>query len=100
VSLRKRSPRELLQAGLGEHALAWRQGFKLRVRSISAAEYALVSALLAGLSREQALTLPEVLTMTRQHLISRLGWASPCKQVWSQARICYTPLRKNTHEYP
>jgi hypothetical protein len=82
------------QAGLGEHALVWRQGFKPRVRSSSAAEYALVLALLAGLSLEQALT------MTHPHLISRLGWSGPCKQVWSQARTWYPPLRKNIHEYP
>lgn len=46
---------ELLRAGASEYALVWRQGFKPRVRSSSAAEHALVSALQAGLSLESSL---------------------------------------------
>lgn len=46
---------ELLSAGVGEHALVWRQGFKPRVRTSSAAEHALVSALQAGQLLAQAL---------------------------------------------
>lgn len=45
----------LLQAGAGEHALVWRQGFRPRVRHSSAAEHALVSGLQSGQSLERAL---------------------------------------------
>lgn len=45
----------LLQSGVAEHALVWRQGYKPRVRTSSAAEYALVQALQAGLTLEKAL---------------------------------------------
>lgn len=46
----------LLQEGTGERALVWRQGFKPQLRQVSAAEYALLSALLAGVPLEHALT--------------------------------------------
>ena len=45
----------LLQNGVAEHALVWRQGYKPRVRTSSAAEHALVQALQAGLPLEKAL---------------------------------------------
>lgn len=45
----------LLQSGVAEHPLVWRQGFKPRVRNSSAAEHALVRALQAGLTLEKAL---------------------------------------------
>lgn len=45
----------LLRAGAAEHALVWRQGFKPRVRAVTAAEHALLSALRAGHSLEAAL---------------------------------------------
>lgn len=45
----------LLRAGAAEHALVWRQGFKPRVRSITAAEHALLAALEAGHSLQAAL---------------------------------------------
>ncbi|MCZ8257335.1 MAG: DNA-binding domain-containing protein [Polaromonas sp.] len=45
----------LLRAGAAEHALVWRQGFKPRVRSITAAEHALLAALQAGRSLHAAL---------------------------------------------
>ena len=44
-----------LQSAIGEHALVWRQGFKPRLRSISAAEYVLVKALQARRSLDDAL---------------------------------------------
>lgn len=47
---------ELLRAGVAEHALVWRHGFKPRVRASSAAEHALLSALQVGLPLESALT--------------------------------------------
>ncbi len=46
----------LLGAGVAEHALVWRRGFKPAVRLASAAEYALVRALQAGLSLDAALS--------------------------------------------
>ena len=46
---------ERLQSAVGEHALVWRQGFKPRLRSISAAEHVLLAALLAGTSLDGAL---------------------------------------------
>lgn len=46
----------LLAAGVSEHALVWRQGFKPRLRLCSAAEHALVKALQAGLWLEAALS--------------------------------------------
>lgn len=45
----------LLQSGVAEYALVWRQGFKPRVRNSSTAEHALVQALQAGLTLEKAL---------------------------------------------
>lgn len=45
----------LLKRGTGERALVWRQGFKPQLRLVSAAEYALLSALLSGLPLERAL---------------------------------------------
>ena len=45
----------LLQSGAAEYALVWRQGFKPRVRTSSAAEHELVRALQAGLTLENAL---------------------------------------------
>jgi surface antigen len=45
----------LLRAGAAEHALVWRQGFKPRLCTITAAEYALLAALQAGSSLEAAL---------------------------------------------
>jgi len=45
----------LLRAGAAEHVLVWRQGFRPRVRTIAAAEYALLAALQAGSSLEAAL---------------------------------------------
>lgn len=45
----------LLKSGVAEHALVWRQGFKPRVRTSSAAEHALLLALQAGQSLEKAL---------------------------------------------
>ena len=45
---------ERLQSAIGEHALVWRQGFKPRLRSISAAEYVLVKALQARYSLDDA----------------------------------------------
>lgn len=45
----------LLQSGAAEFALVWRQGFKPRVRTSSAAEHALVLALKSGLALELAL---------------------------------------------
>lgn len=45
----------LLHKGTGERALVWRQGFKPQLRLVSAAEYALLSALLAGVPLEHAL---------------------------------------------
>ena len=44
----------LLQSGIAEHALVWRQGFKPHLRGSSAAEYALVRALQSGLSLDDA----------------------------------------------
>ena len=46
----------LLGAGVAEHALVWRRGFKPDVRVSSAAEHALVRALQAGWSLDAALT--------------------------------------------
>jgi hypothetical protein len=46
---------ERLQSAMGEHALVWRQGFKPRLRNISAAEHVLLAALLAGCSLDDAL---------------------------------------------
>ena len=46
---------ERLQSAIGEHALVWRQGFKPRLLSISAAEYVLLAALRAGSSLDDAL---------------------------------------------
>ena len=47
----------LLRVGASEHVLVWRQGFKPRVRSITAAEHALLAALQAGRSLQAALAL-------------------------------------------
>lgn len=44
-----------LTRGVQENALVWRQGFKPRVRQVSRAEHALLQALLANQSLEQAL---------------------------------------------
>lgn len=46
---------DLLRLGQGEHALVCRQGFKPEVRSISAAEYKLITALQQGLTLDDAL---------------------------------------------
>ncbi len=46
---------DLMRQGVAEYALVWRQGFKPRVRLSSAAEHALLLALQAGLSLENAL---------------------------------------------
>ena len=46
----------LLGAGVAQHALVWRRGFKPEVRLASATEHALVQALQAGLSLDAALT--------------------------------------------
>ena len=46
---------ERLQSAVGEHALVWRQGFKPRLCSISAAEQVLLAALQARRSLENAL---------------------------------------------
>jgi len=46
---------ELLRLGHGEYALVWRQGFKPRIRTLSPAEYHLITALSKGLSLEAAL---------------------------------------------
>lgn len=46
---------ESLQGGAREYALVWREGFKPRVRQASAAEYALLQALLANQTLDQAL---------------------------------------------
>lgn len=46
----------LLGAGVAEHALVWRRGFKPDVRLASAAEHVLVRGLQAGLSLDAALT--------------------------------------------
>ena len=44
-----------LQAGLGERALIWRQGFKPKLRSTSPAEYQLITGLQNSLSLDAAL---------------------------------------------
>ena len=44
-----------LQAGVGEHALVWRQGFKPKVRALSAAEHQLILALQNSLALGAAL---------------------------------------------
>ena len=46
---------DLLRQGHGEQALVWRQGFKPRVRTLSQAEYSLITALNQGLALETAL---------------------------------------------
>ena len=46
---------ELLGRGTGEHALVWRQGFKAKVRTTTAAEHTLIGALEDGLSIDAAL---------------------------------------------
>lgn len=46
----------LLECGTGENALVWRQGFRAQLMRISAAEHALLVALLAGESLDAALT--------------------------------------------
>jgi Putative DNA-binding domain len=46
---------DLLREGQSEQALVWRQGFKPRVRSISPAEFSLISALEKGATLEAAL---------------------------------------------
>lgn len=46
---------DMLQGGVREHVLVWRQGFKPRVRQSSAKEHALLQALLANQTLEQAL---------------------------------------------
>jgi hypothetical protein len=45
----------LLRAGAAEYALVWRQGFKPRVRSITATEHALLASFQAGSSLQAAL---------------------------------------------
>ncbi|MFS2034808.1 putative DNA-binding domain-containing protein [Polaromonas sp. CT11-55] len=45
----------LLRDGVAEHALVWRQGFKPRVRAITAAEHAFLAALQSANSLEDAL---------------------------------------------
>ena len=45
----------LLRQGDGEHALVWRHGFKPRVRTLSKAEYELITALNRSLALEAAL---------------------------------------------
>ena len=45
----------LLRLGQGEKALVWRQGFKPRTRTLSAAEYQLIAAMQNGLSLDAAL---------------------------------------------
>ena len=46
----------LLGAGVAQHALVWRRGFKPEVRVSSATEHTLVRALQAGLALDAALT--------------------------------------------
>ena len=46
----------LLAGGTGETALVWREGFRAQVKCISAAEHALLAAMLAGESLDAALT--------------------------------------------
>ena len=46
---------DLLRQGCGEQALVWRRGFKPEVRSISAAEYELITALQRGIALDTAL---------------------------------------------
>ena len=46
---------DLLRQGHGEHALVWRKGFKPNVRSIDAAEYALITSLQKGVALDAAL---------------------------------------------
>lgn len=46
---------DLLRQGYGEQVLVWRQGFKPEVRSISAAEYELITALHLGIALDTAL---------------------------------------------
>ena len=45
----------MLRAGLGEHALVWRQGYQPKTRSLSAAEYQLITALKSSSSLDIAL---------------------------------------------
>jgi hypothetical protein len=45
----------LMEQGIGEKALVWREGFKLRLRQLGAAEHALLRALQAGRPLEAAL---------------------------------------------
>ena len=45
----------LLHAGAAESVLVWRQGFRPRVRAVTAAEYALLAALQAGSTLDTAL---------------------------------------------
>ncbi|TAG35926.1 MAG: hypothetical protein EAZ34_02235 [Polaromonas sp.] len=45
----------LLRLGQGENALVWRQGFKPRTRTLSAAEHQLIAAMQDGLSLDAAL---------------------------------------------
>ena len=45
----------LLSLGQDEQALVWRQGFKPRTRTLSAAEYQLIAAMQNGLSLDAAL---------------------------------------------
>ncbi len=45
----------LLECGRGENALVWRESFRAQVKCISAAEHALLAALLAGESLDAAL---------------------------------------------
>ena len=46
---------ELLRQGQGEYALVWRRGFKPTARTLSRAEYSLITALVTGLALEVAL---------------------------------------------
>ena len=46
----------MLECGTGENVLVWREGFRAQVKCISAAERALLAALLAGESLDAALT--------------------------------------------
>ena len=46
----------LLECGMGENALVWREGFRAQVKCVSGAEQALLAALLAGDPLDAALT--------------------------------------------
>ena len=50
---------ELLRAGVAEHALVWHEGFKPKLRSCTATEFALLQTLLAGQSLHNTLAAAE-----------------------------------------